>query len=154
MSYEVLPEVELGDFKKIKIERPVVEVDEKDVQEQFDAIVEQNRPYAAKAEGEAAVEGDRVNLKFLGKVDGEPFEGGASDGSPLVIGSNQFIPGFEEQLVGLKVGDEKVVEVKFPDEYRAENLAGKDATFECEVLGLEAASEVELNDEFAKTLGP
>ena len=153
MSYEVLPEVELGDFKKIKIERPVVEVDEKDIQEQFDAIVEQNRPYEAKAEGDAAAEGDRVNIKFLGKVDGEPFEGGASEGSPLVIGSGQFIPGFEEQLVGLKVGDEKVVEVKFPAEYRAENLAGKDATFDVEVLGIEAASEVEVNDEFAKNLG-
>ncbi len=153
VSYEILPEVKLGDFKSIKVERPVVEIDEEDVQQQFDAIVEQNRPYEAKAEGEAAAEGDRVNIKFLGKVDGEPFEGGASEGSPLVLGSNTFIPGFEEQVVGLKVGDEKVVEVKFPEDYRAENLAGKDATFDVEVLAIETATDVEVDDEFAKNLG-
>ena len=153
VSYEILPEVKLGDFKSIKVERPVVEIDENDIQQQFDAIVEQNRPYEAKAEGEAAAEGDRVNIKFLGKVDGEPFEGGASEGSPLVLGSNTFIPGFEEQLVGLKVGDEKVVEVKFPEDYRAENLAGKDATFDVEVLAIETATDVEVDDEFAKNLG-
>jgi len=153
VSYEILPEVKLGDFKKIKLERPVVEVSDEDVQTQFDAIVEQNRPYAAKDEGKKAENGDRLNVKFLGKVDGVPFDGGASEGSPLVLGSGSFIPGFEEQLVGLKQGDEKVIEVKFPDEYNAEALAGKDATFDVEVLGIETPSAVELDDEFAKTLG-
>jgi trigger factor len=153
VSYEILPEVKLGDFKKIKVERPVVKIDEEDVQKQFDAIIEQNRPYEAKAEGEAAADGDRVNVKFLGKVDGEPFEGGASEGSPLVLGSSTFIPGFEEQLVGLKVGDKKDVEVKFPEDYRAENLAGKDAVFECEILAIETPKDVEIDDEFAKSLG-
>jgi trigger factor len=151
VAYEILPTVELMDFKKIKIERPVVEADEKEIDEQFNAVVDQNRPFEAK-DGKAA-DGDRVTMSFLGKVDGEPFEGGQSDSTPLVIGSGQFIPGFEEQLVGLKKGDKKVVEVKFPEEYRAENLAGKDATFDVEVFEVETPAKVEIDDEFAKTLG-
>lgn len=151
VAYEILPNVELMDFKKIKIERPVVEVDEKEVDEQFNAVIDQNRPFEAK---DGKVEnGDRVTMSFLGKVDGEPFEGGQSDSTPLVIGSGQFIPGFEEQLVGLKKGDKKVVEVKFPEDYRAENLAGKDATFDVEVFEVETPAKVEIDDEFAKTLG-
>ncbi|TDQ66401.1 trigger factor [Maritalea mobilis] len=151
VAYEILPNVELMDFKKIKIERPVVEVDEKEVDEQFNAVIDQNRPFEAK---DGKVEnGDRVTMSFLGKVDGEPFDGGQSDSTPLVIGSGQFIPGFEEQLVGLKKGDKKVVEVKFPEDYRAENLAGKDATFDVEVFEVETPAKVEIDDEFAKTLG-
>lgn len=151
VAYEILPNVDLMDFKKIKLERPVVEVDEKEVDEQFNAVVDQNRPFEAK-KGKAA-DGDRVTMSFLGKVDGEPFEGGQSDSTPLVIGSGQFIPGFEEQLVGLKKGDKKIVEVKFPEDYRAENLAGKDATFDVEVFEVETPAKVEIDDEFAKTLG-
>lgn len=151
VAYEILPNVDLMDFKKIKLERPVVEVDEKEVDEQFNAVVDQNRPFEAK-KGKAA-DGDRVTMSFLGKVDGEPFEGGQSDSTPLVIGSGQFIPGFEEQLVGLKKGDKKIVEVKFPEDYRAENLAGKDATFDVEIFEVETPAKVEIDDEFAKTLG-
>ena len=89
-------------------------------------------------------------IDFLGKVDGEPFEGGAAEDYPLVLGSNSFIPGFEEQLVGVKTGDEKDVTVSFPDEYQAEHLAGKEAVFDCTIQDVKEPVAAEINDECNK----
>lgn len=153
MTYEVLPEITLGDFSKVEIERPVVEVSDEEVDEQIKRIAENNRPYEAKAEGAAAEEGDRLSFSYLGKLDGEPFEGGADENAQLVLGSKQFIPGFEEQLIGSKVGEEKTITVTFPENYGAEHLAGKDATFDIVVKGIETPGEIVIDEDFASKLG-
>ena len=153
MTYEVLPEITLGDFSKVEIERPVVEVSDEEVDEQIKRIAENNRPYEAKAEGAAAEEGDRLSFSYLGKLDGEPFEGGADENAQLVLGSKQFIPGFEEQLIGSKVGEEKTITVTFPETYGAEHLAGKDATFDIVVKGIETPGEIVIDEDFASKLG-
>jgi trigger factor len=151
MSYDILPEFEIIDFKAIEIERPVVEIDDAEVDEQIAQIAANNKPFTAK-EGPAE-EGDRVLMSYLGKLDGEPFEGGADENGQLVLGSKQFIPGFEEQLVGLKAGDEKVIEVSFPEDYPAKHLAGKAVTFDIVVKEVQAPGEVSIDDDFAKGLG-
>ncbi|MBD8875742.1 trigger factor [Roseibium polysiphoniae] len=151
MKYDVLPEFEIVDFKGIEIERPVVDIAESEVDEQIAEIAKNNAPFDTK-EG-AAESGDRVTMSYLGKIDGEPFEGGADENGQLVLGSGQFIPGFEDQLIGLKAGDEKVVEVSFPEEYQAAHLAGKAATFDVVVKEVAAPGEATIDDEFAKNLG-
>ncbi|MHC5653255.1 trigger factor [Stappia sp.] len=151
MSYDLLPEFEIVDFKSIEIERPVVEIADAEVDEQIQQIADNNKPFEAK-DG-AVEEGDRVLMSYLGKLDGEPFEGGADEDGQLVIGSKSFIPGFEEQLVGLKAGDEKVVEVSFPEDYPAKHLAGKPVTFDIVIKEVQSAGAVTIDDEFAKGLG-
>ena len=151
MSYDILPSFEIVDFKGLEIERPVVDVPEEDVDTQVADIAKNNTPYEAK-EG-AAENGDRVTMSYLGKIDGEAFEGGADENGQLVLGSGQFIPGFEDQLIGVKAGDEKAVEVSFPDDYPAAHLAGKAAVFDVEVKEVGAPGEVTIDDEFAKGLG-
>lgn len=151
MSYDILPEFEIIDFKTLEIERPVVEIDESEVDEQIKQIAENNKPFETK-DG-AAADGDRVQMSYVGKLDGEPFEGGADENGQLVIGSKQFIPGFEEQLVGLKAGDEKTIEVSFPEDYPAKHLAGKPVTFDIVVKEVQAPGELKIDDEFAKGLG-
>ena len=149
--YEILPSFDVADVSGLEIERPVVEVEDSEVDERLTQIAESSRPFEAK-EGKAE-DGDRVSMSYLGKIDGEPFEGGADENAQLVLGSGQFIPGFEDQLVGVSEGDETVVKVTFPEEYGAENLAGKDAEFEIVVKGIESPGELELDDEFATKLG-
>jgi trigger factor len=151
MSYEVLPEVVLGDFKKIRVERPVVEISDAEVEEQLLQIAENGRTFETK-EGKAA-DGDRVTISYVGKIDGEPFEGGSDEDAVLRLGSGQFIPGFEEQVVGLSAGDEKTISVTFPEDYGAAHLAGKEATFDVTVKEVSAPGELELNDELAERLG-
>ncbi len=151
MSYEVIPEINVPELEKLKLTRPVVEVSDKEVDEQIEKIGDNMKPYEEK-KGKAA-KGDRVNMNYLGKIDGEPFEGGADNDAQLVIGSGQFIPGFEDQLTGTKAGDETVVKVKFPEEYGAKQLAGKDAEFDVTVLKIEKPGKLEINDEFATKLG-
>lgn len=151
ISYEVMPEITVPDLSKLKIERPVADVTEKEVEEQVEQIAENARQYEEK-KGKAA-DKDRVTIDYLGKVDGEPFDGGKDDDAQLIIGSNRFIPGFEEQLVGFKAGDEKTIKVTFPDEYPAEHLAGKEAEFEITVKKIEKPAKLEINDELAKQLG-
>ncbi len=151
MTYDVLPDFDIVDFAGFDIERPVVEIAEEEVDTQIADIAKNNTPFDTK-EG-AAEDGDRVTMSYLGKIDGEPFEGGADENGMLVLGSGQFIPGFEEQLVGSKAGEEKVVEVKFPEDYPAEHLAGKAATFDVVVKDVAAAGEAAIDDEFAKGLG-
>ncbi len=151
MSYEALPEIPDVDFKDISLEKLVVKAEEDDVQEALKSLAETAQDFEDK-DG-ASEDGDQVVIDFAGKVDGEAFEGGSAEDYPLVLGSNSFIPGFEEQLVGLKAGEEKAVEVKFPEDYGAANLAGKDAVFDCTVKAVKGAVAAELNDELAKKFG-
>lgn len=151
VSYELMPEFEVGDLSGITIEKPVVEVTDEEVTEQMEQIGSQSRPYEEK-KGKAK-DGDRITMSYLGKVDGEAFEGGGDENGQLVLGSGQFIPGFEEQLVGKKAGDETVVKVTFPEEYQAAHLAGKEAEFDVVVKEVAAPGELVIDDDFAKNLG-
>ncbi len=151
MTYEALPEVPEVDLKGIKLEKMVVKADDEAVEEALANLAETAQDFEAK-KGKAA-DGDQVVIDFLGKVDGEAFEGGAAEDYPLVLGSNSFIPGFEDQLVGTKAGDEKNVEVSFPDDYGAEHLAGKAAVFECKVKEVKGPKAAEIDDELAKKFG-
>lgn len=151
LSYEIIPDFEIADFSAISVERQVVDVADNEIGEQLERIGESNRDFTAK--GGAAEDGDRVTMDFVGKLDGEPFEGGSGDATPLVLGSGQFIPGFEEQLIGLKAGDEKVITVTFPDEYQAAHLAGKEAKFDVSVGEVAEPGELVLDDAFAERLG-
>ncbi len=153
VAVEIVPPIELADFKDIKLTRPTAEVSDAEIDEALQRIADQNKPYAAKPEGAKAEEGDRVTIKFAGKIDGELFEGGSGDDMPVLIGSNSFIPGFEEQLIGIGAGETRTLKVKFPEHYQAENLAGKDAEFEVTAKSIEAPGAVTLDDEFAKSLG-
>ena len=151
VEMEVLPEIVVGDLKAIAIEKPVADVPDEEVQETLDRIVLQNATYEPK-DG-AAADKDKVVIDFVGSIDGVEFEGGKGEDHPLILGSGQFIPGFEEQLVGVKAGDAKDVKVSFPADYRATDLAGKEAVFKVNVKGIEAPKEAALDDEFAKQLG-
>ncbi len=151
MSYEVLPKIDLIDFKTISVERPTVEVTDAEVEEQLTRLADSTRSYTTKSG--AADTGDRVTLSYVGKIDGEPFEGGTDDNAVIRLGDKRFIPGFEEQLVGLSTGDKKTITVTFPEDYGAKNLAGKEATFDIEVKAVAAGDEVKIDDELAKRLG-
>jgi trigger factor len=151
VAYEVIPAISLKDNSGISVIREVVTIDDSEVTEQILKIAESAKTYETK-KGKAA-NGDRVTIDYLGKVDGVPFDGGKDEDAELVLGSNRFIPGFEEQLVGLKAGDEKVINVTFPTEYPAANLAGKDATFDITVKDVAGAADLEINDDLATKLG-
>jgi trigger factor len=151
VAYEIIPAIELKDVSGIKVTREVVEIAEDEVNEQILKIAESARSYESK-KGKAA-NGDRVTIDYLGKVDGVAFDGGKDEDAELVLGSNRFIPGFEEQLVGVKAGDEKTITVTFPAEYPAANLAGKEATFDITVKDVAGAQDIEINDELATKLG-
>jgi trigger factor len=153
VALEVVPPIALADFKQITLERPVAEVTDAEVDESVGKIAEQNRPFAAKPEGGKVEKGDRVLVKFTGTIDGQAFEGGSGDDIPVNVGSNTFIPGFEDQLIGMAAGETRNVNVTFPTNYLAPNLAGKDAVFEVTAKSIEAPGTVEVNDEFAKSLG-
>ncbi len=151
MSYEALPAIPDVDLSGVKLERLVVKASEEELNEALENLTKSAQDFAEK-EGQSE-NGDQIVIDFLGKVDGEAFDGGAAEDYPLVLGSNSFIPGFEDQLIGLSAGDEKNVEVTFPEEYGAENLAGKPAVFECKVKAVKGAVAAELNDELAKKFG-
>lgn len=151
VSYEVIPPIEAKDFSTIAITRPVVDIAEEEVEEQVKRIAQSAAEYSEK-KGKAA-DGDRVTIDYVGKIDGEAFEGGTDDDTKLVLGSGTFIPGFEEQLVGAKAGDETQVKVAFPEDYQAAHLAGKEAVFDVTVSLVEKAEPVEINDELAEKLG-
>ena len=153
VSYELLPEVPEVDFSGIKLERLVVEPADADVEETLGKLAENVQNFADRKKGSKAKDGDQVVIDFVGKVDGEPFDGGAAEDYPLVLGSGSFIPGFEEQLVGAKAGDEIEVQVTFPEEYQAEHLAGKAATFDVTVKAVKAPAPAEIDDELAKRYG-
>jgi trigger factor len=153
LALEILPKIELADFKGIKLERQVAEVTDTQLNDALDKIAEQNRPFAAKAEGAKAEKGDRVVIDFSGKIDGTPFEGGTGGDVGVNIGAGTFLPGFEDQLVGMSVGETRVVKVTFPENYMNAQLAGKDAEFDVTVKSLEAPGQVTVDDAFAKSLG-
>src|SRR5690606_974507 len=149
----VKPEVELGEYKGLEASKPDTEVTDEDIENQLKENQERMAELTVK-EDEAIVEGDTAVIDFEGFVDGEAFEGGQGNDYSLEIGSNSFIPGFEEQLVGVKAGEEKDVEVTFPEEYHAAELAGKAATFKVKVNEVKGKELPELNDEFAKEIDP
>lgn len=151
LDYEVLPPIEEKDLSKIKIERLVYDVPEEEVEEQVERVADSARTYEPK-KGKAD-KGDRVTFDYLGKVDGEAFEGGAAEDADLVLGSNQFIPGFEDKMIGVKEGDESTITVTFPEQYPAAHLAGKEAAFDIKVKAVAKPAKLEINDEVAKQLG-
>ncbi|WP_050929455.1 trigger factor [Aestuariivita boseongensis] len=153
MSYEALPEIPEVDLSKIKAERLVVKADDAAVDEALGNLAETAQDFKARKKGSKAKDGDQVVMDFVGKVDGEEFEGGSAEDYPLVLGSNSFIPGFEDQLVGVKAGEEKAVTVTFPEEYGAEHLAGKEAVFDCTIKEVKEPVAAEINDDLAKKFG-
>ena len=153
VEIEVVPPIQLADFKSFAVEKLVADVTDADVDEAINRIAEQNRSYAAKGEGAKAESGDRVTVNFKGTIDGTPFDGGTGDDIQVVIGSNTFIPGFEDQLIGIAAGENRTVKATFPKNYASTTLAGKDAEFETTATAVEAPQPVEINEEFAKTLG-
>jgi trigger factor len=153
VSIEVVPAIQLADFKSFKVEKPVAEVTDAEVDDAVKRIAEQNKSFAAKGEGAKAESGDRVTVSFKGTIDGTPFEGGAAENVPVTIGSNTFIPGFEEQLIGIGAGETRTLKVSFPANYGNPKLAGQPAEFETTASLIEGSQEAVINDEFAKTLG-
>jgi trigger factor len=151
VEIEILPPITLADFKTIKLTRLTAEVTDAEIDQTLQRIAEQNRPFIAKSEG--AEKGYRVVLSFQGMIDGQLFEGGAGEDVPLVLGSGQFIPGFEDHLMGIKAGESRTFDIKFPDDYPAKAMAGKDATFAVTAKAVEAPGAVTIDDDFAKTLG-
>ena len=151
MAFEILPEIELEDMSSYKFEKLVAEVDEEEHQKGIDQVLEGRVDYAA-VEREAQ-DKDRVTIDFIGRIDGEAFEGGTAEDTPVILGQGQFIPGFEEGLMGTKAGDEKDVTTTFPEEYQVETLAGKEAIFEVKVKEVAEPKTPELNDEFATSMG-
>ena len=153
LSYEALPEVPEADFSGVKLERLVVDVEDAAVDEALENLAGSANHFEARGKTAKSRDGDQVVIDFLGKVDGEAFDGGAAEDYPLVLGSNSFIPGFEEQLVGKKAGEEVEVNVSFPAEYQAAHLAGKDAVFECKVKEVREPKPAPIDDELAKKFG-
>jgi trigger factor len=153
VSIEVVPAIQLADFKSFSVEKPVAEVTDGDVDEAIKRIADQSRAFAAKGEGAKAETGDRVTISFKGSINGTPFDGGTGENIQVTIGSNSFIPGFEEQLLGISAGETRTLKVSFPKNYASETLAGQPAEFETTATLVEAPQDTEINDEFAKTLG-
>src|SRR3954452_22623756 len=153
LAVEVLPKIELADFKGIKLERPVAEVTDVQVSEALDRIAEQNRPFTARGEGGKVEKGDRVVIDFTGTLEGVPFEGGTGGDVGVNVGSGTFIPGFEDQLIGMAAGDTRQVKVTFPSNYMNAQLAGKDAELKETAKTVEAPAAVTVDDAFAKQLG-
>ena len=153
ISYERLPDIPEVDFKKIKLKRMVVEVDNKAIKEGLENLAKNAQNFEDRKKGSKSKDGDQVNINFLGKIDGEAFEGGAGEDYPLVLGSNSFIPGFEEQLVGKKAEDKVEVKVSFPEDYNSKNLAGKNAIFDCVINAVKQPKPAVIDDEMAKQFG-
>ncbi|WP_417461765.1 trigger factor [Kordiimonas sp.] len=153
VKVEILPQVEVEGFKAPALERWVAEVEDKDVDAFIERIAGQQKSFAKAAKTTKAGEGDAILIDFVGSVDGVEFEGGKGEDYQLELGSGTFIPGFEEQLTGVKAGDEKVVKVTFPAEYHSEDLKGKEAEFKVTVKEVRKPSEAKVDDELAKNLG-
>jgi len=153
ISLEVLPQFDIGKFDDVALERPVLKIEESEVDEAIQKMADRNRSYEARGEGEAAQSGDKVTIDFVGKIDDVAFEGGSATDTDLVLGSNTFIPGFEDQLVGIKAGEARKVNVTFPETYGAANLAGKAAVFDVTAKAVAKPGPVEINDDFAKGFG-
>ena len=153
VEVEILPEIEAPETDGLKLERLTVPVTDEQVDEAVQRIASNNKSYKDAAKTKKAADGDQLIIDFVGRVDGTEFEGGKAENTPLVIGSGQFIPGFEEQLTGVKTGDEKTITVTFPEDYPAENLKGKEAEFDVTVQQVKVPADTKIDDEFAKNLG-
>jgi trigger factor len=153
ISLEIMPEFETADPKSFSVTKPVAEVEDAQIDEALTELASQSKSYKAKAKTAKAAEGDKVVIDFIGRIDGEAFDGGTAEGAELVIGFGQFIPGFEDQLVGAKSGSDVEVKVTFPEDYQAEHLAGKEAVFETKVSEVQGPVESEINDDLAERLG-
>ena len=153
LSYEALPDIPDVDLSQVKLERLVVTPDETAVDEALKSLAENAQDFEDREDGATAEDGDQVVIDFVGRIDGEAFEGGSAEDYPLTLGSNSFIPGFEEQLVGVKAGDEKPVTVNFPEEYQAETLAGKEAIFDCTVKAVKRPVPAAIDDALAQKYG-
>ncbi len=153
VAFEVVPPIEVEDFTSLKLEKNVSEPSAEHIDEALSEMAKRQQNFEARAASAKAKDGDQVTIDFVGKIDGEPFEGGSAEDAPLVLGSNSFIPGFEEQLVGVKAGDEVAIEVSFPDEYQVDTLAGKPAVFDVKVKEVAGPAEVKIDEDFAKGMG-
>jgi trigger factor len=153
VELEVLPEIEAPSVEGLKLEKLTVAVTDAQVDEALKTLAGNQKSYKDAPKTKKSADGDQLIIDFVGRVDGTEFEGGKAEGAPLVLGSGQFIPGFEEQLSGLKAGDTKTITVKFPDDYPAENLKGKEAEFDVTVQAVKVPGETKIDDEFAKSLG-
>lgn len=153
VSYEALPAIPDADLSGIELDRLVVKAEEAAVTEALDNLADSAKSFEDKRKGSKAAKGDQIVIDFKGMVDGEAFEGGTAEDYPLVLGSGSFIPGFEDQLIGAKVDDDVEVNVKFPEEYGAPHLAGKDAVFETKVKAIKSARKTKIDDEMAKKFG-
>lgn len=146
---EVYPEFDLPEYKGLEVEKPVIKVTDHDIDHEIEHLVERNGRIESKPEGAVVEKDDVAVINFNGKVDGVEFEGGKGENFELTIGANMFIGDFEDQLIGLKVGEEKTVKVTFPEDYQAEELKGKDAEFDVEILDIKTKEFPEVDDEFA-----
>jgi trigger factor len=153
VTVDLMPEFEATDVSKLSVERLTSEVTDADVDEALDRLAKQSRGYAAKPEGEGAAKDDVAVIDFLGSIDGVPFDGGKGEDFSLTLGSGQFIPGFEDQLIGAKTGEQRDVNVTFPAEYHAPDLAGKDAVFAVTVKEIKTPEEAKIDDELATKMG-
>lgn len=153
MSYEALPTIPEIDLKSISLEKLVVKADDEAVDEALANLAETAQDFESRKKGSKAKDGDQITMDFLGKVGGEAFEGGAAEDYPLVLGSNSFIPGFEEQLAGVKADEEKDVTVSFPDDYQADHLAGKEAVFSCTIKDVKKPVAAKIDDDLAQKFG-
>lgn len=153
MSVEILPDVELKDFAELSVEKPVAEADDAAVEEAVARLAQSQKKYQKVKRKRKARKDDQVVLNFDGRVDGEARDGMKGEGHELVLGSNSFIPGFEDQLIGLKPDEEATITVTFPEDYHAEELAGKEAEFDVLITELRDEVEAEIDDEFAKSVG-
>jgi len=153
VTFETLPTITLGGFDDIAIERLVTPVTDADVHKALEQLAERSREFEPRAEGAAAEKGDKVTIDFTGKLDGVNFEGGSGGDVDLVLGSGTFIPGFEEQLEGVVVGAEKLVKVRFPDDYSAAHLAGREAEFDVTVKAVETPKAIVVDEALAKKYG-
>jgi trigger factor len=153
VTVDLMPDFAPADVSQIKVEKLVADIDDASVDEQLKRLAENMRAFTPRGEGEAAQTGDQAVIDFAGSIDGVPFEGGTGSDFNLTLGSGQFIPGFEDQLVGAKAGDQTDVKVTFPAEYHAKELAGKDAVFAVTVKEVKAPGEATISDETAKNLG-
>ena len=153
MALEIVPPIALGDFKSIKLTKLTADVTDKEVNDGIARIVNQNKPYTLRPDGEKASKDDRVTVSFAGTIDGKPFEGGSGDDAVVLIGSNTFIPGFEDQLIGIAQGETRTLKVTFPAHYMKQDLAGKAAEFIVNAKSIETPGTVVADDDFAKSLG-
>ena len=153
VAIEILPSIELADFSTISLEKLTAPVSDEEVDAALNRLAEQSRPFEDKGEGAKAATGDKVTVSFTGTIDGKPFEGGTGEDIAVELGSNSFIPGFEEQLAGVAAGETRTVKATFPENYLSKELAGKEASFEVVAKSVAAPGSVSVDDAFAKSLG-